>query len=112
IGLKLRQGGFASLRWPENKVLSLMDSADSLSRCYLRFTAVDRPGVLASIAQILGQNNISIASVIQKQENPRQAVPIVMLTHQASEKSFRQALKSIDALKAIRQPTVRLRLVE
>ncbi|MCM8815725.1 MAG: homoserine dehydrogenase, partial [Candidatus Omnitrophica bacterium] len=53
------------------------------TRYYLRFTAVDRPGVLAKVAKILGENKISIASVIQKQENPEHAVPIVMLTHRA-----------------------------
>ncbi len=112
IGMKLNQGGYAAIYWPQDKNL-VLESADNFSsRSYLRFTAVDRPGVLARIAYLLGKNNISIASVIQKDQNPRQAVPIVMLTHEAREKSFSRALKEINSLDIIRKPTVRIRMVE
>ncbi len=82
------------------------------TRYYLRFTAVDRPGVLARIAEILGRNSISIASVIQKGENPECAVPIVMLTHRAVEKNVRNAIKEIDRLSCIKKQTQVLRVEE
>ncbi len=80
------------------------------TRYYLRFTAVDRPGVLASIARILGENKISIASVIQKKENPEHAVPIVMLTHRAVEKNVNNAIREIDKLSSVKNPTQKIRV--
>src|SRR5207253_601900 len=69
-------------------------------RCcyYLRVMAQDRPGVLSKVAGILGDNNISIANVIQKGRGTREAVPVVMLTHEARERDMRQALTAIDRL--------------
>ncbi|RLB02902.1 MAG: homoserine dehydrogenase, partial [Deltaproteobacteria bacterium] len=81
-------------------------------RCpyYLRFTAVDRPGVLSKISGILGENDISIASVIQKGRTRTGAVPIVMMTHEAVERNVRRALEAIDSLDVIRDSTKLLRV--
>ncbi len=71
------------------------------ARYYFRFAALDRPGVLSKISGVLGQNNISIASVIQKDRKEGEAVPIVILTHKATEKDVRRALRKIDSLPAV-----------
>ena len=53
---------------------------------FLRLNIADRPGVLAQIARILGDQNISIASVLQKDANPEaQTAEIVITTHPARE---------------------------
>lgn len=77
---------------------------------YFRFAALDRPGVLAQIAGILGQYQISIAAVIQKGREIRGSVPVVMITHEAQEAAVNQALAKIDQLPAITDKTVRLRI--
>jgi homoserine dehydrogenase len=77
---------------------------------YLRFTAVDRPGVLSKVSGILGEHEISIASVIQKGRRVKEAVPIVMMTHEAKEKNVRQALKAIDGLGIIKAKTTLIRV--
>ena len=69
----------------EDKKLRLLPAEDIRTRYYFRFTALDKPGVLATISKVLGKHNISIASVIQKEESPEKAVPILMLTHSAQE---------------------------
>ncbi|MDD5455255.1 MAG: homoserine dehydrogenase [Candidatus Ratteibacteria bacterium] len=79
---------------------------------YLRIMAVDKPGVLAKISNILGEHNISIASVFQKGRNKAEAVPIVMMTHEAKEKDISEAIKKIDKLPAIKGNTVRIRVEE
>ncbi|AEH44500.1 homoserine dehydrogenase [Thermodesulfatator indicus DSM 15286] len=79
-------------------------------RYYFRFSVLDRPGVLSKIAGILGQNNISIASVIQKGREEKGPVPIVMLTHEAREASVRKALEEIDQLNIVIAPTKFLRI--
>lgn len=80
------------------------------SRYYIRFMAIDRPGVLARISGILGQHKISIASVSQKARKRARIVPIVMMTHEASERSMRLALEKIGRLETIRKKTVAIRV--
>jgi len=82
------------------------------SRYYFRFTALDKPGVLSRIAEILGNNGISIASVIQKEESPEKAVPVLMLTHTAKEDSVQKAVAAVNRLNVIRKPAVLIRLSE
>ncbi|MFH1406519.1 MAG: homoserine dehydrogenase [Candidatus Omnitrophota bacterium] len=80
------------------------------TRYYMRFSAIDRPGVLAAIAGALGKNGISIASVIQKDRMKEQIVPIVLLSHEANERSLRAALNEIDNLPMIKRKSVAIRM--
>ena len=77
---------------------------------YMRFSALDRPGVLSRISGILGKNDISIASVIQKGRRVNGAVPIVMMTHEAKEKNVHRALKEIGRLGVILGKTMFIRV--
>lgn len=77
---------------------------------YLRIMAIDKPGVLSKVAGILGNNNISIASVIQKGRQEQSAVPIVMMTHEAVEGDMQRSLKAIDHLDVVSRETVCLRV--
>jgi homoserine dehydrogenase len=77
---------------------------------YIRFSALDRPGVLSKISGILGKNDISIASVIQKGRQIKGAVPVVMMTHEAKEKNVHRALKEIDQLGVILGKTIFIRV--
>jgi homoserine dehydrogenase len=81
-------------------------------RCcyYLRVTAQDKPGVLSRVAGILGENDISIANVIQKGRGTREAVPVVMLTHEARERDMRAALAKIDRLRDVAAATMMIRV--
>ncbi|MDA8162037.1 MAG: homoserine dehydrogenase [Desulfobacteraceae bacterium] len=86
-------------------------SMDLISgRYYFRFSAVDRPGVLARIAGVLGEFGISIASVVQKGRRQGASVPIVMLTHEAQETRVRDALKIIDDTDVALDKTVVIRI--
>ncbi|MCX5732723.1 MAG: homoserine dehydrogenase [candidate division NC10 bacterium] len=77
---------------------------------YLRVMAMDKPGVLSKVSGVLGEHNISIASMIQKGRDEAAAVPIVMLTHQAVEGDMRRALQKINALDVIAQETMCIRV--
>jgi homoserine dehydrogenase len=79
-------------------------------RYYMRVTAQDRPGVLSKVAGILGENDISIANVIQKGRGVREAVPVVMLTHEARERDMRAALAKIDRLRDVAAATTMIRV--
>ncbi len=84
---------------------------DNLStRYYFRFSVLDRPGVLAKISGILGEQGISIASVVQEGRDRTGSVPIVMLTHEAREKKVRTALDAIDRLDIVSDTTMVIRM--
>jgi len=82
------------------------------TRYYLRVMAVDKPGVLSKVSGILGEHDISIASVIQKGRHAQASVPVVMMTHEAVEGAMRKALGEIDALVAVTGKTACLRVEE
>jgi homoserine dehydrogenase len=77
---------------------------------YLRFMAVDRPGVLSQLAGVLGSHHISIASVLQRGRKDGQTVPVVMTTHTAVERNVRAALRDIDALPSVSAKTTVVRI--
>lgn len=92
------------------KINKLVKLDDIQSKYYIRFMAIDRPGVLARIAGVLGQYGISISSVTQKGRRRAKIVPIVMLTHESRERNMRLALDKIYKLAVIREYPVAIRM--
>ena len=90
--------------------LPLQPMDDVRTSYYLRVMAQDRPGVLSRITGVLGENDISIASMIQKGRGPREAVPVVMMTHEARERDMRRALSAIDRLADVASATTMIRV--
>jgi len=82
-------------------------------RSYLRFTAVDRPGVLAHIAGALAEQGVGIETVVQKRaERLGESVPIILVTHPSDDASLRRAIEVIDRLGDVTAPTVAIRIEE
>jgi len=77
---------------------------------YLRINALDQPGVLAKIAGVLGNREISIVSVIQKAMLEKGYVPVVLLTHEAKESNIRSAIEEISTFKEVTGKPVLLRV--
>jgi homoserine dehydrogenase len=90
--------------------LPLRSMDDIRSEYYLRVLALDRPGVLAQVAGTLGAHDISLASVLQKGRAHGEAVPVVMMTHEARERDMRAALAAIDRLPVVAGPTALIRV--
>ena len=76
------------------------------SQYYVRFSVVDKPGVLAKIATIFAQAKIGIASVIQPEGHEGESVPLIFMIHEAPNAAMRKALAKIARL-----PTVKARPV-
>jgi len=88
-----------------------MRPIESVRTCYyLRVMAQDRPGVLSRVTGVLGEHDISIASVIQKGRATAEAVPVVMMTYEARERDMRDALAAIDRLSDVASPTTMIRV--
>lgn len=100
----------AMLKTTHSPVLTVRKMEETKCRYYIRFSAVDKPGVLASISGILAKSDISISHVTQKEQHREKVVPIVMMTHLAQERNLRKALKLIDKLPAIKKKTVAVRM--
>ncbi|MDD2816403.1 MAG: homoserine dehydrogenase [Thiotrichaceae bacterium] len=106
---------------PENRVPHLAFQPDALSDLpilpieevetayYLRMQALDKAGVLAQVAGILGQNGISIEAILQKEPEGSSAA-IVILTHKIVEKQLNRAIQSIESLEGIEGKVTRIRL--
>lgn len=77
--------------------VNLLNINDSKNKYYLRFQVEDRPGTLGKITSILGDNHISIESVLQKgREKNGGEVPVIIMTHESREKDLLAALKEIE----------------
>lgn len=70
---------------------------DLTTRFYLRTTVADRPGVLAAIAAVFGEEGVSLESVLQKSASGKRA-EIVWVTHETRERQMRQSLVRLEAL--------------
>ena len=118
IAREIRRGGagrVAPLSYlPESlRPVPLVPIGELEGRAYLRFTALDRPGVLGHIAGALGEHGIGIESVIQKgRGGSDDSVPVLVLTHPAREAALRAALERIDALPDVTAPTRLVRIEE
>jgi homoserine dehydrogenase len=71
---------------------------------YIRLSAADRPGVLARIATVFGDHEISISSAIQPEsDEATQTAEIVIMTHPARERDMQQALRGLASLEVVRE---------
>ena len=82
--------------WSEsNRPISMADANHTVDRYYLRMQVIDKPGVMAEITGILGNNGVSIASIIQhKRENGSSSdtVPLVIMSHETTHGSIIQSV--------------------
>ncbi len=94
----------------------LRDAETIVGRFYLRLPAANHPGTLAAIANVLSKYGISIASVIQHEssdgDRQRDPVPLVIMTHEATEGAASNATREIEGLGSVSGPVVRFRVKE
>jgi len=92
----------------------VIQSIDDLeSRYYLRLNVADQSGVLGQIARILGEENISLAAVLQKDTNlEAQTAEIVITTHPAREASLQRSLQRVAELTVVGEVSSLLRIEE
>ena len=90
------------LPFGDNKIVKHMEDIET--RYYVRMNVVDQAGVLAQISKVLGDNAISISSVIQKESDPStQSAEIVLMTHDAKERAVLKALKETEHLSGVKE---------
>jgi homoserine dehydrogenase len=90
--------------------VKILPISEIITHYYLRFSALDRPGVLSKISGILGKHNISIKSAYQKGRKTNGTVPLVMLTHSAKEAEVAKALSELESLDVVGDKPVSIRI--
>jgi homoserine dehydrogenase len=83
---------------------------DVASSFYLHLAVADRPGVLAQIARVLGDKDVSVKSVVQR--GVGEDARLVMVVHECLESRFTAALEAIDRLDVLRSPPRAIRVIE
>lgn len=102
-----------AIAWPEQIVAAkLMNFRSNEYKYYIRFAAVNKPGVLAKITSILAKKDINIVSVLQKPNEENGAVPVIVLTDKAIEKNVQSAKKELDKLDILHKPVKLIRVYE
>jgi len=84
--------------------------ADVSSSFYLHLEVADEPGVLAKIARVLGENEISVKSVVQR--GIGDDARLVMVVHECLESRFASAVEEIAALRELRSAPRFIRVIE
>ena len=84
--------------------------SDVTSSFYLHLAVADRPGVLAKVAQVLGDEDVSVKSVVQRGSG--EDTRLVMVIHKCLESRFAAALKAIEGLDVLRTPARAIRVIE
>jgi len=103
--------------WPDKTAPArVLQPEEIQSRFYLRLNALDKPGVFAQIATALGNQGISISSVLQKEPAEDSGipaeVPVVITTHMAREGNVEKALMEIDGLDSITKESICIPIVD
>jgi homoserine dehydrogenase len=91
--------------------IKILPMEETVTAYYLRMNAIDKPGVLADITQILGDSGISIEAILQKEPAPDAShVPIIFLTQRIKEKNMNDAIAQIEELDTIDGEVMRIRM--
>ena len=88
----------------------VMPMDEIVSRYYVRFSVVDKPGVLAKISAIFAAAKIGISSVIQPEGHAGESVPLIFMIHDAPNAAMRKALEKISKLPAVKGKPVMFRV--
>ena len=84
------------------KELPVKDISETKSKFFLRIEALDKQGVLANIASVLGNNDVSIAQVVQKSRKDGVA-ELVIITDVVAEKNFNDAMTVFNGLSVVKE---------
>ncbi len=83
---------------------------DVTSSFYLYLEVADRPGVLARIATVLGDHDVSVKSVVQR--GAGEDARLVMVVHECLESRFAEAVEALEALDDLRSSPRSIHVIE
>lgn len=93
------------------KDLPVRKISDIRSKYFVRMEVEDRSGVLASVAAVFGNNDVSIAQVMQKRKRSELA-EIVVITETVQERHFMDAIRILEGMSLIRNISSLIRVYD
>jgi homoserine dehydrogenase len=90
--------------------LSLKNRDEINSKYYLRFSVLDKPGVLAEITKLFGEHNISIETILQR-PSATDSVNLLLSTHMAVERNIQDVIAISEKLDFVTAKPVMIRIV-
>ena len=113
VGRMMVAGGRPLKRVPDDAALPVKEMAEVETRYYFRLNVPDRAGVLSQITRVLGDEDISIASIIQKDADALTGTAeIVITTHPAREAAVQRSLALLEGLDVVKEVSNMIRLEE
>ncbi len=94
---------------PLESGLELLGKESVISKYYIRLEVEDRPGVLAKVSRVMGEESISIETMLQKPGAERSA-SLLLATHSCEERSMQSALKRLFELDSVLERPVMIRM--
>ena len=91
------------------KTIPVKKMDDIVSRYFMRLQVEDRPGVLAGVTSVFGNNNVSIEQFIQKRKEGTLA-EIVVITEEVVERNFNDSLKILQTMSMIKEISAVIRV--
>jgi homoserine dehydrogenase len=111
--IAIARGGKASpmlgFQRPLESGLKLMDRDAIVSKYYLRLKVADKPGVLAKVSQVMGEQNISIETMLQK-PGKGEAATLLLATYACEERAMQKAIDALMALESVKERPVMIRM--
>ena len=93
------------------KTLPVKNVEDTTTRYFLRLQVTDRPGVLASLASVFGNNNVSLAQIVQHSSKD-QTAELVIITDTVIERNFRDAMAILRGLSVVKEVSSLIRVYD
>ena len=89
----------------------LCPAEDIMSKFYLRLSAIDKPGVFAQIARVLGDHQIGISGCLQHESESKEVVPVVIMTHLVRKGNLDKALAELEKLEPVKAKPICIHVV-
>jgi len=94
---------------PLESGLKLLDRNAIVSKYYLRLEVADKPGVLSAVSKVMGEQKISIETMLQKPGKDGKAT-LLLATHICKESAMQEAIKELQTIESVKEKPVMIRM--
>ncbi len=94
----------------ERKNLNFKKISERSFSAYLRFSVVDKPGVLSNITKIFSKNNVSIKRLVQDPNKNKRSSSIIIITHPSKDKSLNRIIETINKRSYVKKRSKLIRI--
>ena len=92
----IARGGAAVAAWPANATIASVE-VDFVAPQYVRFVVVDRPGIIAQLAEVFARYEVNFDSLLQEPGWSKSELPFVITLERCNSHAVRDALNEISA---------------